>query len=101
METDGNMAFRFTSPMLSEADQVLRECPVSVVLREAPHVYDVIPLHSYAESGASDPMRMSAWAQRAIRLVGSEKARLYELATAEKRNARDSKVGLDMRRGHG
>lgn len=95
------MAYRFTSPLLSDADQLLRECPVSVVLREAPHIYDLIPVHSYVDAGATDPLALSHWAQRGIRVVASERSRLLEMDLAEKRNARDSRVGLSVRRGDG
>ena len=51
-ETEGAMAFRFTSPKLR--DVVLRECPVSVIMRESPHIYQVINAAEYVNRSGID-----------------------------------------------
>jgi hypothetical protein len=101
MEAKGNMAFRFTSPILEEKDRVLYECPVSAVMKLAPHIYDVIPLHSYvSDSGSVDYLQLSPWAQRAVRVIGGEKGRLWDMARAEEKGHRDAQTALSVGRSH-
>jgi len=102
------MAFRFTSPALlkkksdgsdDESDMILRECPLSVVLGQSPHVFAAIPLHGMVhESGAVNWFQLSPWAQLAVRVIGSEKQRLWEMGRKAAQSERDSQVGMEMRR---
>ena len=96
------MVWRFTAPILYEMDdgsEMLRECPVGAVLREAPHVYDAIRASSYAESGGLEIMRQSRCLQDAVVLASSEKERLRELKRADEQSARDAKHGAAVLRG--
>ena len=62
-------------------------------------VYDAIRAHAYVSDGATDPYTLSGWAQQAIAVVSSEKARLRELDEADRRSKRDSQIGMRARRG--
>jgi hypothetical protein len=94
------MAFRFTSPKLSEKDSCLKECPIGVILREAPYVYSAIQAHAYAECGSFNPLESPHWLQQAISVVGSEKERLRQIKDGERNLKRDSQIGQRMvRRG--
>jgi hypothetical protein len=105
------MVFRFTSPSLlkkkpdgteDDSDMVLKECPLSVVLNKAPHVFSAIQLHGMVnESGSINWFSLSPWAQQAIRVIGSEKQRLWEMGRKENQSQRDSQVGLEMRSNRG
>ena len=86
------MAWRFTSPLLNHEmpeSALIRECPVGLVLRDGPHVYDLISAHSYAENGALNPLDSPSYLQAGIRVVASERARLRELADADRQTKRD------------
>jgi hypothetical protein len=106
-EVKGSMAFRFTSPALmkrtpdgaeDDSDMVLRECPISVALARAPQVFDAIPLHMYvSESGSVNWFELSPWAQAAVRRVGAEKARLWDMAEHDRKSKRDSQMGMAVR----
>ena len=111
-KVEGSSCFRFTSPWLKDGDpmspegplrdgdRLLRECPLSVVLRNAPHVFSAIPLHGMVyESGSVDWFNLSPWAQSAVRVIGSERSRLRELERREKDSIRNSQIGIDVRRG--
>lgn len=80
--------YRFTSPLLNEdedeADSMLRECPVGHVLREAPHVYDVLGLYRYAEHEGLRIQKQPRWLQTALRVVDSEKERLRKMSESDK-----------------
>jgi len=79
MEQQGS-PFRFGSPVLVESgESVLRECPVGKVLREAPHIYDLIDHLSFAENATpQEAEAMSRYYGYALRLYRSELARLQE-----------------------
>lgn len=93
------MAYRFTSPMLDEKQALLKECPIGVIIRESPYIYDAINVHVYAENGALNPLKQSSWLQHAFNVIGSEKARLFKLKNSGKRGKSDSEYGRRMRGG--
>lgn len=63
---------------------LLRECPVGLVLREGPHIYQVINAHAYAENGAINPLGSPHYLQQGLNVVGSEKARLRDIKDEER-----------------
>jgi len=91
------MAFRSTSPRLYDAEKgsepgrftVLRECPIGVVLRESPHVYDALTAYSHVENGAVDPYSLSPWANQAFGVIGAERARMHDAQMRETQRKRD------------
>jgi hypothetical protein len=91
-------AWRFTSPLLSEAEQVLLECPVGLVLRETPDVYRAIEVQSFAEQGGVDPFAQSPWMQDAIRIVSSERARCMGQKDEERRQQSHAKGDAEYAR---
>lgn len=86
----GNTAYRFTSPRLAEEHQILRECPVGAILRETPYIYEAVSAQSYAEAGAFDPSTKPTWLQEAMRIVGSERSRLWDIKRERERSSRDA-----------
>jgi len=59
---------------------VLKECPVGKVLREAPHIYDLIDHLSHAEHASPSEMQShSRYFVHALRLFRAETSRLDEL----------------------
>lgn len=79
--------FRSTSPLLAGTSaEILHECPVSLVLRGAPHVYEALGAASHIENGAIDPLTISAWGREAVRVVSSERARHVELRERERKS---------------
>jgi hypothetical protein len=90
---EGEMAFRFTSPALNkEGPFILRECPLGYVLRAAPYLFDAISAQSLLESGAFDLLRSPMWLQRICRVIGSEKARLFDAKQKDQQTKRDAKI---------
>jgi hypothetical protein len=76
------------------------ECPVGKVLREAPHIFDVIERGSMTEAMTPDIFdRLPGYMQRAIRVVSSERARLQEMPMSEMKGRHDSAAGMAARRG--
>ncbi len=100
---ESNMAFRFTSPLLSEKDQVARECPIGAVLRETPYVYEAVEVATFVEVGAVNPQRQTPWMTRALRVVMSERARLREERKRQREGAGDAAKGARILKegGHG
>jgi hypothetical protein len=91
------MAFRSTSPHLQPKDgkevegrDIVRECPVGMVLRETPHVYDAVSAASNTESGAINPLEVPRWLQDSLRIVGSERGRLFDIKQQQRRSAGDA-----------
>jgi len=70
---------------------MLQECPVSMVLRECPRAYEALAAAAHVENGGLNPMTLSAWAQEAIRVVGSERARHRDLKDRERRLTQDAR----------
>jgi hypothetical protein len=87
--------FAFTAPALQGL--VLRECPVGYLLREAPHVYDVIEFCRMGEhTSALDLASLPRYTRRAMRIYSSECARLDELRRATKDLAGDAAHAAGM-----
>lgn len=95
------MGFRFSSPSLLEDGEplVIKECPVGLVIREAPYVFQAIRIANYVENGAVNPLELSPWTQQAIAIVSSERARLREETKDGDQAVRDSEYRLRMNRG--
>lgn len=101
----GKSRFRFTSPLLLdadgnevEADMLLAECPRGRVLREAPHVYDAIGAYGLVEAGPSlDVLYLPLWLQQAFSYIGGEKARMRELNLRTKKAALHADIGAKAR----
>lgn len=87
------MVFRTTSPLLDKTPAaMLRECPVSLVLRETPYVYGALSAAAHLENGGLDPYRLSAWASEAVRIVSAERVRHRELKDKEKDLEREARA---------
>ena len=88
----GERVFRSTSPSLlcDGKPGELRECPVGLVLREAPYVYKAISAASHVDNGSSDPTAAPTWLQSMMRVVGSERARHRELKDKNRTTAGDA-----------
>lgn len=84
------MCFRFTSPRLAVKDQTIKECPVGVVLRETDYIYDALNAHAYADKAGLDILNASPWLQSVMHIVSSEKARLWDMAEAERKSKGDA-----------
>lgn len=91
----GKKAFRFTSLRLAPDDQVLRECPVGRVLREAPYVYQSWQAAGYAESSLHSQPR---YLQQIAAIRGHETDRLREMEQAQSQGRRDAEHGANMLR---
>lgn len=90
---EGSMAFRFTSPDISEDKAIVRECPVGMLIRECPYIYDVINACGLVESGCVDLLHAPLFLQSAYRVVSSERSRLRELKDKDRQTKRDSEYG--------
>ncbi|HJW74985.1 MAG TPA: hypothetical protein VJ787_04865 [Thermoleophilia bacterium] len=88
----------FTSQPL--ADVPLVECPTGLLLREAPWVYDVLEICSYAsERGTpSEITALPAYMRQALHVFNSETTRLRELDQSETDAARRGKADADYAR---
>jgi hypothetical protein len=102
-EQEGDMAFRFTSPLLAqdESKMILKECPIGRIKRDGSHVYDAISAFSYAENGCFNPLDMSMWFQQASRVIGSEKSRLFEMKQKDERVRSDARYTKNALQGRG
>lgn len=89
-----SVVYRSSSPHLIAAGaDKLFECPVGLLLREAPWVYDAIAASVYAESAGLSVLQHSAWLQAAIRLISSERARHTEGKKRRQQNRSDAEYG--------
>lgn len=96
--------FFSTSPYLLHKGKPaeLRECPVGAVLRESPHVYDVIGAYGTGEHIGPSILQEPLWLQHAFRVVGSERNRLMDLERTNDKAKHDAAYGARVRRrGHG
>ena len=95
----GSVVFRYTSPILVESgNDLLKECPVGKILREAPQTYDILDYSARIEAtGVEEYSRLPRFMQQAIRLVSSERERLRELKEQKRKAAADSKFGMRRR----
>lgn len=83
--------------MLDElGEAVLHECPVGLVLRQTPFVYDLIRAGGYAENTGVEMLSQPRYLQEAVGLVGSERARLRELAQADRQATSDANYGAKI-----
>ena len=82
----GEAPFRSTSLRLlrqGKPDEI-RECPVGLVLREAPYLYNAINATTHVENGASDPTKVPVWLQEIMKVASAERFRLHDLERATK-----------------
>jgi hypothetical protein len=72
----------FSSPLLQEpGDEMLTECPVGYVLREAPHIYDLLDYLSLSESLSPLELgRMPRYFGQMLRVYQNELVRVQDLA---------------------
>lgn len=97
----------YTSPALQPTKDhpelnMLRECPVGLILRDAPYLYDVISIASAAENvGPTEYARLPRYMQRAMTVVSAERSRLRELRDKQRQAERDAKYGARVVRSHG
>lgn len=86
-----SVVYRSSSPVLvGTDDSMVYECPVGMLLREAPWVYDVLAAAAYSESAGFEVLRQSAFLQSGIRLVQSEKSRHREARQQQQQGKRDA-----------
>lgn len=77
---------------------MLYECPTGYLLREAPHVFDVIEATGSLENASPPDLRQcSTYLQHAGRIVRAERARLRELREIRERQSNDSAYGMQAR----
>lgn len=79
----------------------ISECPVGMILRESPHVFDAIGAYGSGENVSPDVLRKPRWLQDAFRVIGSERARLFEMEQQDRKAQHDAKIGARMRSRHG
>lgn len=87
------MVFRFTSPNLSNEEKLLRECPVGMILRETPQIYDAIYAHSVSAGSGLEILNSPQWLQSALNVIAVERDRLKEMADRDAQAARDAQIG--------
>ena len=81
--------------MLQGDGDILYHCPVGVILRDHPWAYDAIAYAGYAEQLTPPQFaRLSPFAKATIQLVNSERARLREIKTTQRRAAGASAARL-------
>ena len=68
-------------------------------MRQAPHVYDAIRAAFYAENGSINPLDMPLYLQRAFGVIGAERDRLWRMKEEDTKSKRDSRYGMQVRRG--
>lgn len=97
------MAFRSTSPWLLDDGKpaTLRECPVGMILRDAPYTYEALSAYGGGEFTGFDLAKQSQWTQAACRVIGSEKARHREMEDEQRKAKSASAYGARVRSGRG
>lgn len=88
--------FVYTSPILQDPEdrRVVKECPVGMILRETPWLYDTIDACSYAGNATPAEMtRAPRYTQHATRLYNSEQSRLRELERSQNQARGDAEYG--------
>lgn len=94
------MVWRSTSPMLAEMDAaMLHECPVGMILREGPHVYDLARAGGLAEQSGIEVLGQPRYLQDALMLVAAERSRLRELADLDRQAKNDARHGARVLKG--
>jgi hypothetical protein len=77
--------------MLQGTDlDIMRECPVGYLLREAPWAFDAVRAYCCAESAGFTLHQQSQWLQDAVNIVGSEKERHRELRQQNQQTRQDA-----------
>jgi hypothetical protein len=95
---EGKRVFRSSSPLLDQNGAgILRECPVGMIMREAPGLYELIGLESFVESGNLGPRDLSRPAQRVLGVASSERRRHQAMKTSVKKGFSDSAFGQAAR----
>jgi hypothetical protein len=74
-----------------DAYAVLRECPTQLVARETPWIYGALNAHVHAENGALNPLECTPYLQSALRVIGSEKSRLWEIERKQEETRQQAK----------
>lgn len=84
----------------ADGEHVLTECPVGMILRETPHIYELIDyLASFEHATPSEVERSSRYTLQAWRLYRSEQSRLQELRRHNKEVTGDAQYGSRVLRG--
>ena len=97
---EGQMGFRTSSPLLHEKGQfLLRECPIGLVLREAPYIYEMLNLGPYVDSGNMGPRDLPRTTQRVLAVSSNERERLRALKRKKGQGKSDSDFGARARSG--
>lgn len=97
---DGSICFRTSSPMLHGTElDIMRECPVGYLLREAPWAFDAVRAYVFAESAGFTVHQQSQWLQDAINIVSSEKERHRQLRQQSNQTKSDASYASRVLRG--
>lgn len=100
-----SMVFKFTSPRLRKMGRPayhVNECPIGVILRESPYIYDLLQQRPFLESGALGPTEVPKPTRIVAMIATSELDRLRELRRQQERAARTSAdATAEVRRRHG
>jgi len=98
---EGEAVYRCSSPALADNPElaILYECPVGLVQREAPYVYDVINAHSLSEGAGLALLEQPRWLQLAFRVIGSEQGRHREAERREQQAKTDARYGARVLKG--
>ena len=96
------MVWRYTSPMLHDLGaDMLHECPIGAVLREAPHTFQLIAAGAHADNAGVEMLEQPQYLQDAVALCGAERSRLRELADRDRQSESDARHGRNVLRGRG
>ena len=68
-------------------------------LRDGAYLYDVIAADVFAENGAIDPTKQSAWMQAGMRIVSAERARLRDVQEKQRKTQGDADFAARALRG--
>lgn len=97
--TDGATVYHSDSPSLVDGPHWrLYECPVSMLLREAPWVWDVLSAERCCESAGLEVLRQSRFFRDAVRLVASERGRHTENRHEQRKRRSDAEHGARLLR---
>ena len=87
----GQRVYHASSPLLVDGPHWrLSECPVGMLAREAPWVWDVLAAQHYAEHAGFEALQQSRFLQDAMRLVASERGRHMEERQKRDRSRSDA-----------
>lgn len=93
--------WRYTSPELNGSGvDILYECPVGLILREGPQIYDAIEVANLSENMTPTEMRrLPVYMTGVMRLVASERSRLRDIKDRQEIAKRNSEYGMRRRNG--